>query len=159
MKYSILLLYIVQVTSQAKKVVTETKKKVKVKREKQPEKKPSKKKASSSAEGKDLDEIVAIDVTNEDDSDDSNSSDGEGSAGGGSEEEVSLKMDDICALCNSPWVYGFPSDDNDSRQLQEVMIICDGCDGSYHALCVGRQVGSYVGIDPLIFIYSTFPFK
>ena len=51
---------------------------------------------------------------------------------------MSLKMDDICALCNSPWVYGFPSDDNESCQLQEVMIICDGCDGSYHALCVGR---------------------
>lgn len=120
-----------------KKEVIDTKKKIKAKQAKKPEKKPPNKNAScsSSSEGKDLNENVAIDVTNEDSSDDSSSSDEEG---GGevadTEEETSLKVDDICALCNSPWVYGFP----ESRPLQEVMIICDGCDGSYHALCVGK---------------------
>ena len=46
--------------------------------------------------------------------------------------EVSLKMDDICALCNAAWV-----EDSESSELQDVMIICDGCDGSYHTVCVG----------------------
>ena len=122
---------------QEKKGIVDLHEKKKIKRTRQQKKKtkePRTKNASSS-QGKDSDEVAAIDVTSDADSDEKSSSDGEES---GTEEDASLKLEDICALCGSAWVYGSSLDQTTSCPLQEVMILCDGCDGSYHALCVGN---------------------
>ena len=123
---------------QEKKGIVDLHEKKKIKRTRQQKKTKTKEprtKNASSSQGKDSYEVVAIDVTSDADSDNKSSSDGE--ENGTEEDDASLKLEDICALCGSAWVYGSSSDQNTSCPLQEVMILCDGCDGSYHALCVG----------------------
>ncbi len=73
-----------------------------------------------------------------------------------------MRDDDICTLCERAWVthrdvlrllrreaadltgeaetsFGDLSvSPAESKQMQSVMLLCDGCDGSYHMVCVGE---------------------
>jgi hypothetical protein len=45
--------------------------------------------------------------------------------------------EDICCVCDEMWTTEDGKTCRDQSDLQETMIICDECEGSFHMLCVG----------------------
>ena len=63
---------------------------------------------------------------------------------------VLLEEEDICVLCGEAWVakgimkINTKSEETEAAALamtdkerEQVMLLCDGCSGSYHMVCVG----------------------
>ena len=78
------------------------------------------------------------------------------------DDRLPLAEDDICALCGQAWVTpeahstyldlkrggdALAVAEGVTRQLQskqkqrveDIMVLCDGCNGSYHLICVGNK--------------------
>jgi hypothetical protein len=46
--------------------------------------------------------------------------------------------DDICCVCGEMWISVDGQTCDDQSDLEETMIICDECEGSFHMMCVGE---------------------